>query len=175
LKKDPKFFQVLFYSDNSKRAGGYKNGIISINTNLIKNDNDLYTFLYHESIHKIQDQKSSINIFSIILSNRIKLDKKDLMNFNISNYFEIMAYASTFAILIKFHLINIKEFDTFLLNSKYKEVYQIIKKSKNFKKFKKYLYLYYKEIVVQPSIIEEKHLYTKDKEELLDGFSHYIK
>ena len=95
------FPEIDFYTDNNNRCGGYKEGKISINLNCIKNVDDLYNYIFHKSIHNIQDKKSKKSIFNIIRKERGKISNKDLqIVFELTNPFEIMAYASTFAILL---------------------------------------------------------------------------
>ena len=158
------FPDIIFYEETSKKCGGYKEGKISINLNCIKKPEDLYIFVYHESIHKLQDKKSVENIFDIIKKGRIRIGTKELMQtYNLTNKFEIMAYASTFAIMLKINMLPLKGYNLFFEESPMGKVYEEIKKSNNYKTFKKYLYLYYENIEIPENILKDIIIESKDK------------
>jgi hypothetical protein len=150
-------------------VGGYKNNKIEVNLNCVKTIEDLFNIVFHESIHQLQDIKSQENIFKLIKKKTLKLSKKDRLNFRITNSFEIMAYAATFVILLKFNLIPLKDFDRFFQESELQGVYNIIKNSSEYKKFKKYLYLYYKELEINNNIIK-KYIDDKNDQNLKEEY-----
>ncbi len=174
------FPDIRFYPKESNQCGGYSNGNISINLNCIKNISDIYTNIYHESIHQIQDKKSLLNILSIIAQGRDKITDKELRTlYNITNSFEIMAYASTFAIMLKLNLKPLKGYDSFFRNSNMKGIYEIINNSKSYKAFKKYLYLYYKEIdvpeeIIKNYIMENNPEYIKEYNSIHEPMIFYV-
>jgi hypothetical protein len=142
IKPGDEINNIVFYHDDSNRCGGYKNGIIEVNLFCIKTEEDMFNFIFHESIHHIQDIKSIKNIHGIISKKLFSISKKEMRKiYRIVNPFEIMAYATTFAVFLKTNYIPLKDFSKSLEQSKFKEVFKIIQGSMDYKKFKKYLYL----------------------------------
>lgn len=138
------FPDINFYYSDDKKAGGYKNGMVGVNLSKVTKIEDVEIFIFHETIHKIQDSKSQKNIWKIIVDKKSSLEKREIRKlFGITNEFELMAYAGTFALMMIRDTVNVKKYDDYLKQSQFKGVYNIIKKHN---KFKKYLYLYFYEL-----------------------------
>ena len=140
----------IIFDNTIKQIGQYNTRKKEMRMNLdkIPDKQTLYQILFHESIHMIQDKKTLMDINRILFNE--KLSKKSIRDkLFFLGQFEIMAYASTVALRLIFNgddLENLVE----IMNGRF----SIIKELLNSKRFKKYVYLYYKEFK------KEKYLFN---------------
>jgi hypothetical protein len=125
---------ILFYRNKENRYGFTRGGNIFVNLEKANTNDLVKETITHEMIHRVQFEKSknkhNIDKIKASLLQKKEITKKDLEHINYPNYFELMAYAYTFAN----SGIDIREVQE-------DPVYKILTKGK---RFKKYLYLYYK-------------------------------
>jgi len=160
-------YPELSFSTDLKSVGGYsyRTKKIIINLDKINNQQDFFKVLFHESVHLIQDKRTFSQMCSILCSETSKSEIKEKM-FYLSS-FEIMAYASTFALKIIFDGYSINIINSNMYEDiKYKEFF-IFKDLKSNKKFLKYVYLYYQEFKKNKNI-------EQMRENLSESFKTYL-
>jgi len=141
LMEMKKHYKNIIFDDSIKQIAHYntKTKEMKINFSKIKNKQDFFQVIFHESIHMLQDKKTLININKILFNE--KINKREIRNkLFFLGQFEIMAYASTVALRLIFEGKTLNDLSE-IMNTRFKIIQELIQN----KKFKKYIYLYYRE------------------------------